>query len=219
MLEDYAEFLAYVGRTDEALKVTRRGFALDPNLLPLAMAHMEALISNGHLDEALATVNRITLENQGDRWLWLANLFIFLAQDDYTPDEEFIGKLGIPDEMYPAVTAIFKDRTNETAIEQLKPWYSEGYIIRPDFDRNVYLARGILAWAGASDHVLDVDIAMLSRNPHGLEEWAWSPLFKSIRQNPRYAEYLELTGLIEYWDANSWPEWCQRTENGRIECK
>ena len=81
------------------------------------------------------------------------------------------------------------------------------------------MARHLLAWAGESDYVLDVDMAIMDENPFGLEEWAWTPVFKSVRQNPRYEQYLQKAGLIEYWDATSWPDWCERKDDGRVVCK
>jgi len=219
LLEDYAEFLSYVGRTAEALKVTTRGYAIDPNLVPLAMAHLEALLSNGHLDEAVATVDRIMAENPGERWLWQATLSIYTAQDGFVSNDEFIEKLNLTEQQYPVVTAVLMNPADEEATAQLKTLFSEKNVISTYYDRKAFLARHILAYLGESDYVLDVDLAIMEGNPFGLEEWAWVPSFNSVRQNPRYEQYLEKGGLIDYWDATSWPDWCQRKDDGRIECK
>jgi len=219
LLEDYAEFLAFTGRTDEALKVTTRGYAIEPNLLPLAMAHTEALLSNGRLGEALSLAEHITTTNPGHRWLSAANIPVYLAQDNFAPNDEWIGRLTLPEDMRPAVKAILTDSTDGQAIQQLKDHFSIQNIEDPNYGRGVYIARTLLAWAGESDYLLDIDLATMGEVPTGLKEWGWVPAFQSVRQNPRYAEYLQKVGLVEYWDATAWPDWCQRKDDGRITCK
>ena len=219
LLEDYAEFLAYVGRTDEALAVTTRGYAIDPNLIPLAIAHLEALLSNNKLDEAMETANKIIADYPGHRWLSQTGLVTFLAGNNLSPVDEWINRLSLPDDILATLTAILADSTNKKAIEQLKSFFSEDLIRNSQYGRPSFMARHLLAWAGESDYVLDVDMAIMDENPFGLEEWAWTPVFKSVRQNPRYEQYLQKAGLIEYWDATSWPDWCERKDDGRVVCK
>lgn len=219
LLEDYAEFLNYVGRTEEALNVTSRGFAIDPNLFPLTMAHMESLLNNGRLDEARTLVDRLSSEYPGHRWLWQAILSIYLAQDGYVPGDDLISKLRVPENMQDTIKAIFADPSDEQAIEQLKSIYSveqiENFGIH---DRSPYQARHLLVWAGESDYILDVDITSLQRTAWA-EEWNWSPVFKNMRKNPRFAEYLSKTNIISYWEATRWPGWCKRLDDGGIECQ
>ena len=219
LLEDYAEFLNYVGRTEEALIVTSRGIAIDPNLLPLAMAHMESLLNNGRLDEALTLVDRVSIEHPRHRWLWQAHLSVYLAQDGYVPGDDLISNLQVPENMLETVKALFADPSDERTIEQLKSFYTVEQVESLGiFDRNPYQARQLLVWAGESDYVLDVDIANLEHNAWA-EEWGWTPVFKNMRKNPRFAEYLAKTNVISYWDATQWPDWCQRLDDGRIECR
>ena len=52
LLEDYAEFLLLVGRTQDALAITTRGMDIDSRLVPLALAHTDALATNGQAGEA-----------------------------------------------------------------------------------------------------------------------------------------------------------------------
>jgi len=168
----------------------------------------------------LKVINEVTDTNPDGRWLWTATLPIFLALEDYAPDEDQIRELGVPEDMLPAVKALLANPSDEQAIEQLKVRFSEGYIKNAQFtDRSPYMARQLLAYAGKSDYVLDVDMAVIHIRPHGIEEWAWTPAFNSIRENPRFQEYLEKAGIIEYWDTTEWPAWCERKNDGRIECQ
>lgn len=219
LLEDYAEFLAYVGRTDEALEVTTRGFEIDPKLIPLAMAHMEALLSNGKTGEALQVSDRLIADSRDDFWLWYANLLIHLSQENYTTDALLLNSPAIPDGILSQVKEIFVDRADKQAIETLKTWYTEEIMMGRAFLREALIARALLAYANESDYVLDVDIAITEQRWRGPKEWAWIPVFKPLRQNPRYEEFLEKINLIQYWDATTWPDWCWRNDNDKVECK
>jgi len=220
LLEDYAEFLSRVGHTDKALKVTTRGYAIEPNLVPLTMAHVEALLSNGHLAEALELVERVISEDPENGWMRYPALPVFLAQADVAADDEWIKGMELPADVLPTVTAILTNPNDRDAREQLKTWYSaDSFSGDFELDWKYYVARRLLAWAGDSDHVLDVDLAVLHLQPFGLAEWGWTPDMSSVRQNPRFEEYLQLAGLIEYWDATTWPEWCARNDDGRVACK
>jgi TolB-like protein/Flp pilus assembly protein TadD len=219
LLEDYAEFLSYVGRTEEALNVTTRGFAIDQNLVPLAMAHMEALTSNGRLDEALRLADEVASENPGNQWLPEVQLAIHLAQGGHVPDE-LLNRLEIPQDMLDTVTAIVAAPHDDLAIERLKSRFSVEYIKDKQLALDDwFLARLLFAYAGESDYVLDLDMAIIKLSSYGAQEWTWTPNLKSIRKNPRYEKYLEMAGLIEYWDATNWPVWCQRLIDGRVECQ
>jgi len=219
LLEDYAEFLAYVGRTDEALEVTTRGFEIDPKLIPLAMAHMEALLSNGRTGEALQVVAKLLADYQDDFWLWFANLLIHLSQDNYVAEPEIVDSLGVADEMLPTIKAILADRADKQAIKTLKAWFTEETVEEREFLRESLIARALLVYANESDYVLDVDLAIIEESWRGPKEWSWVPVFKSLRQNPRYQEFLENIDVIQYWDATTWPEWCWRNNDGGVECK
>ena len=72
--------------------------------------------------------------------------------------------------------------------------------------------------AGLTDYVIDVDIAQLE-SEYGLAEWHWTPAYQPLRQNPRYGEFLKAAGIIDYWDATQWPDWCNRTSDGKVSCK
>ena len=220
LLEDYAEFLSFVGRTEEALNVTTRGFAIDPNLVPLALQHIEALLSNGKPDEALLVLDKVARENPGYRWLSEVRLGTRLSQGAYTPDDELLGSLNLPQDMLEDVTAILATPPDEQAIERLKLHFSVDHVGDAQFViDNWFLARFLFALTGEYDHLLDVDMATIKLNSYGAEEWAWTPNFKAMRASPRYEEYLEMAGLVEYWDATNWPVWCQRLTDGRIECQ
>ena len=61
---------------------------------------------------------------------------------------------------------------------------------------------------------------MLVRQNEGvLHEYGWNPFFAELRQHPRYGEYLEAAGIVDYWDATEWPDWCKRGPDGLVRCR
>ncbi len=219
LLEDYAEFLSYTGQTEESLNVTTRGFAIDQNLRPLAMAHVEALTSNGRLDEALALADELASEHPGHSWIRKMQVAIHLAQGADVP-EELLDRLEIPQDMLNNVTAILAAPHDDLAIERLKSSFSVEQIKEKQFVfDDWFLARVLLAYTGESDYVLDVDMGIIKLSSYGALEWVWTPNLKSTRKSPRFEKYLEMAGLIDYWDATQWPAWCERMVDGRVECQ
>jgi len=49
----------------------------------------------------------------------------------------------------------------------------------------------------------------------------WSPADKSFREQPRFLELAERRGLLAFWEAAGWPDYCQRVAaaNPRLECQ
>ena len=85
LLEDYAEFLSYVGRTEEALIITRRGMEIDSRLLPLVFAHIDALASNGLANEAFDVAWQVVASEPNDHAaFWY--LIWALQNPDVDPD-------------------------------------------------------------------------------------------------------------------------------------
>jgi hypothetical protein len=121
--------------------------------------------------------------------------------------------------MLPTVKAFFADQTDVKAITTLKSWFPEETMTTYKQFQSSVIARALLAHAGESDYVLDIDLAAVRLKSMGPEEWGWIPVFESLRQNPRYQEYLEKADIIQYWDATTWPDWCRRNDDGKVECK
>ncbi len=227
LLEDYAEFLAYTGRVAEALEVAERGVRIDPALFPLQSAYFEALLSNGQAlraqEEALrwagGTDNAIA---------WWITIPVWLDPE--------VSALGLPapapptiDEQVPrdwADTADIARRTiqagpgeglTEADTERLKSLYGS------DVDRIRYviggLPRALLLAAGETDHVIATDLALFDSDQLPLHEHQWTPLAADLRAHPRFAEYLERIGLLEYWDQAGWPDFCRRENDSEVRCR
>ncbi len=218
LLEDYSEFLMLVGRADESLKAAETGWALDPNLFPLVWAYTEGLTAAGRPTEAIELIDQVLIARESAPWLWQAILSIRLMQEDFVFDADFVADLKIPADTKPTVTALLMDSTNEEAISVLKTWFSENIKDQETYSIHYSLARLLMVRAGLTDYVVDVDISQLESG-RGMEEWHWTPAYQPLRRNPRYAEFLQTAGLIDYWDATKWPDWCNRQLDGKVVCK
>lgn len=46
----------------------------------------------------------------------------------------------------------------------------------------------------------------------------WLPVFKEVRQLPRFKEFVREIGLVDYWNVYVWPGICRQLDNGDFEC-
>jgi len=234
LLEDYAEFLAFVGRMDEALQVTSRGMSIDPNLVPLVAAHLEALYANG---EGARARQLAAPESTDQGWLagmWLVAMPLWLDQSLFTdfvpapPRPEILQYLG-PDTPQWAQQALGLANTaaiqglqalSPRDVETLKSFYGVR-TVGSALDRffGIAITRGLLINAGEIDHVIAADLSLIERDLYPLHEWQWTPSRAQLRQHPLFPDYLAGIGLIEYWDATSWPSFCKRNPEGVIQCQ
>jgi TolB-like protein/Tfp pilus assembly protein PilF len=235
LLEDYAEFLAFVGRMDEALQATSRGMSIDPNLMPLIAAHFEALYANGEGARAWQLAAQDSTD-QGWRaaTMWLAAIPLWLDQSLFTdfgpapPRPENLQNMGqdMPDWAQQALGLAGTATTEGSRalspqdVETLKSFYGVR-TVGSKLDRffGIAIARSLLISAGEIEHVMTADLSLIERGLDPLHEWQWTPSRAELRQDPRFTEYLSDIGLIEYWDATSWPPFCERNPEGVIQCQ
>jgi TolB-like protein/DNA-binding winged helix-turn-helix (wHTH) protein len=64
----------------------------------------------------------------------------------------------------------------------------------------------------------DTDLAFRAVD-RGRGIWAvWSPLMEPLRQHPGFPDLLEDWGLVDYWRAHGWGDFCRPLGNDRIAC-
>jgi TolB-like protein len=221
LLEDYAEFLNFVGRSGQALQVTSRGIAIEPGLLPLTIAHIESLLSAGRHSEARELSLEI-LNGPRGYWIWWALLPVWLEPGPDGEPGELPTRPEVP-KTSPGQFHEFNAAVTQGELARRAPGLADKILqLMEQQSANdnsaSYLpsgVRAILVHLGKIDFVIEDDIAQVGL---GLPEWTWTPLFRPLRQHPRFGEYLKAAGLVDYWDATGWPEWCQRNDEGVITC-
>lgn len=230
LLEDYAEFLSLVGRTDEALVITSRGMEIDSRLIPLALMHVDALASNGHLDDARQLARELIAESPPEGRLsfeaYLLPIFLYSANESEQPysavANEIVENASPPWLLHIAqiVTRVVDGARDAQTIEALKSLYpAKDVPAEWDSYYGALPARAALVFADELDYVIEQDIwwaRQVDRFPH---EYNWTPLFDKLRAHPRFGEYLEAAQIVEYWNATEWPDWCQRGADGSALCR
>jgi tetratricopeptide (TPR) repeat protein len=225
LLEDYAEFLGMVGRLDEYLTVAGKGYAIDPLLGPLADSYTWALMDHHQFDKAIKVIEQWNRSmNQDDilafwdETYW--KMIPMMASGDTAGAIAMAGKLG-PEHMATpvrnAIIGLLENPANVQAREVLRTVITGDNISQYEFD--AYTTTLVLIHAGDVDFVIDRTIADAQKFSLGNVEPIWSPIYAPFRQHPRFAEYLELLNLPEYWDQTDWPDVCQRDKDGRIACQ
>jgi TolB-like protein len=218
LLEDYAEFLCMVGRWEECLAVAERGHAIDPLLTPLADAYVAALTIHGRYQEALDVIEHFAggQTYYGSTW----NSSVLLASGDKDAAILTFNSAN-PDELSEnyanALVTLLNNPQDTQALETLRN------VLSVDFKTQQNIAysdaQQVLAFSGDEEYLISSMLALFSKNNWGNVEELWQPALAPIRQHPQFVELLELVNLPPYWDQTSWPDICQRLDDGRIECQ
>ncbi len=230
LLEDYAEFLAYTGRSAEALEITTRGIGLDPALLPLAAAHLEALLTNGKSAEAHSYALELMADYPDLPWIWLVAMPVWMdaanraEHANLPPAPHFETQArGSAFELLAERTArvvavaerVYAGTHDDGDIQLLRQEYGDSS------NDNVPSGaeRALLVSVGEADFLIGEDLARFDVTEVAMNEWNWAPLFSPLRQHPDFPKFLERAGLIAYWDATEWPDYCRRNDDGEVTCR
>jgi adenylate cyclase len=146
----------------------------------------------------------------GDQWHW-GNFFITLLRlgvgEVVTPDD-----ILIPDPINNASKELLESPGD--ALKQLRRLY---------IDKNNQDAgrlSEIAVWAayfGDPEFSLDATEKTVSLNASNIV-FLWLPLFRVVRQLPRFKEFVNTIGLVDYWKKFGWPDFCQAMDDGDFEC-
>jgi tetratricopeptide (TPR) repeat protein len=229
LLEDYAEFLSYLGRSEEALAITSRGMEIDSRLLPLVFAHLDALNSNGLAEEAYKVAQQVLDGSADDEVSWLYWYMLATLRNPALDPAKFAHE--VPTELPDEVPRSYWDLTNvaaavvagtwdDASIDKLKTYYPlpDHLTIDGRYDIGT-IARDALLLAKQLEYVIENDIGRAGQVDIYLYEYGWTPFYAELRQHTRYGEYLEAAGIIAYWDATEWPDWCERGANEVVRCR
>jgi hypothetical protein len=73
------------------------------------------------------------------------------------------------------------------------------------------------AYFGDHDFAMDAVEKAVSIDGGNINNY-WRPLFKKVRQTPRFKALVKKIGLVDYWNEFGWPDICHKLDNGDFEC-
>jgi TolB-like protein len=146
----------------------------------------------------------------GDQWYW-GNFFVTLlrlgsgeavSQDDILiPDSINISSkelLESPGEALKQLRRLYTHNDNQSAgrLSEIAVW---------------------AAYFGDPEFALDAIEKAVILNASNIV-FLWFPLFRVVRQLPRFKEFVKKIGLQEYWKKFGWPDFCQPIDDDDFEC-
>jgi TolB-like protein len=146
----------------------------------------------------------------GDQWHW-GNFFITLLRlgsgESVTP-----GDIVIPDPINKTSKELLESPGD--ALKQLRRLYTDKN------NQDAGRLSEIAVWAayfGDPEFALDAIEKSVSLNASNIV-FLWLPLFRIVRQLPRFKEFVKKIGLHDYWKKFGWPDFCQPLDDGDFEC-
>jgi TolB-like protein len=189
--QQYAEFLAYVGRTGEGLRSARRALALDPSPIRLNVAGYVAL-EDAQFEAAIDYLIRGIALDPEKRVLWMRGNLLVAYIDTGRWSEAREHSLGL-----------IRDFTPEHEAEFLRTWPT-GSGVPTEFDPAVLTGNFALnAAAGAlwmaqgrpGRALAFLEEGFSSSPPFSFSGIVFSPEYDSLRDDPRFQALLKSRGL------------------------
>jgi len=216
----YSILLGKVGRLDAALEQARRAYELDPTSPVLASNLSGMHLMRGEDDAALRyaqLAQELGLGSSSDgvgatvamrRGQWEEAKRLLLAQGE-VPDE-------LKPELGPYVDAIADPAKRPAIVAKLRA-------VDPKVARQVDLVQPYLQ-LGQTDLVYQIIDDTLDADRlawvHTLSlQSLWSPDARRFRSDPRFAEFAQRIGLVDYWKQYGYPDGCRAGAGDRaLDC-
>jgi TolB-like protein len=198
-------FLSYVGREREAVPALELARAEDPLAPALAGFLSQAYLARDDTTAALAEVDR-GLKLQGAKLrLHQMGLVIAMNKDD-PPDierrlrsmREISGSSARPSRLFELARLLDSPATAEAEIRRIASLENRN-------DR-VPLA----LWA-AYFHAPELSLELMAKEATNGEAIPvlWQPLMRDVRKLPAFKDLVRASGLLDYWRAYGWSDFCQ----------
>jgi TolB-like protein/tetratricopeptide (TPR) repeat protein len=205
-LHAYSLQLVEVGRVKEAVAMRQRLQALEPFVPTFNQNAAAALWLNGQTDAAIAILKDLPLGGNNIR-SYAAMMYASAGRYGEAAD----ALLSIPSGTYPPGTVETAARILRTAPttaaspQDLPPLGNLGF---------VYL------YVGAPNRVLEyVEFAVEARFLSGPDPaFLWHPSYAPVRKTERFKAFVRKAGMVEYWRARGWPEFCRPTTGDDFIC-
>ncbi len=203
----YSDQLAGVGRLKEALATIEQLRALDPLVSTNAGRHSALLWLNGKTEESLA-VGATRDRSGGAGNVNLVEIYAALGR--YDEAVEWLTKVN---------PSLFAPGQIEAALRLLRlaPAKSPQ---SETFPRLAYL-NFVYLRVGVPERVLEQfeRDAEVGYQTFFAQEHLWHPVYAPVRKLERFRTFVRNAGLVDYWKARGWPEFCHPTAGDDFICE
>ena len=196
--------LAHLGFVKQALAYRDHLVALEPFVPAYRQVQARELFADGQNEAALAILEPTLGPGFGGRGLVAQ---IYASQGRYTEAADTLAGIRDPE---------YTKWVNTAGALLRKAPATAPPNERPEL--------GILDWVylyvGAPERFMNMyenglRTGYLGGAPNALE---WAPAYRSVRQTPRFKQYLRDAGMVAYWRAKGWPPHCHPTAGDDFEC-
>jgi TolB-like protein/DNA-binding SARP family transcriptional activator len=204
-LHTHANLLVAVGHTKEALATRRHLMGLEPFVLMYTSTIPDLLWINGDVETAISnmTVTRSPVDLS-----YLAK--IYAGQGRRADALNTLNE--IPAQTYPKGLL-------QTAVRLMDAHDADTSSLR-----SIRLPRRlnfVYITAGAPEQALDLferDAAAGYISPNLMVD-LWTPIYASVRKTERFKAFARNAGLVDYWRAKGWPDFCHATTADDFACE
>lgn len=198
-------FLMYVGRVREAVAALEHARAEDPLAPQLANFLSQAYLARGNVSEALAEIDRgIRLQSPDTPPGWIS-FWVAMNQDDRHEIERRLRPL-----RESADIRVGPPRYIELARFLDAPAGAEAEIRRMAASAGPDGKILLSLWA-AYFKAPELALELLSSQARDGETMPilWQPIMRDVRKLPGFKELVRTAGLVDYWRAYGWPDFCR----------
>jgi len=206
-LSQYSNLLAVVGRLKEALAMKQQLLALEPFVPAFNADVAEVLLLNGQNDVAIPMLKESSGTNP-----WPDLAVIYAAMGRYSEAADALQKIPpggiVTPEMVSTAARLIRAAPAEAASPQNLPRLG-----RLSF---VYLYVGVPN--RALEYFEDAAEAGFFAIAGSDNAFLWHPSYAPVRKTERFKAFVRKDGLVDYWRAKGWPEFCHPTTGDDFVC-
>ncbi|MBV9550257.1 MAG: hypothetical protein JO256_11360 [Alphaproteobacteria bacterium] len=202
-LHEYSIMLAVTGHIKEALPIRDKLFALEPLVSTFNAWTARVLSSAGENVRALAIAKAMPLDRPG-RARSLA--IVYAAMKKYP--EAANALLTFREDNLPPGTVEAAARL----LRNVPARITQKDI--PDLGRLDW----VFADAGLPERALENSERIVGAGDGLKDPGVWSPAFQAARKTDRFKALVRKAGLVEYWRARGWPQYCHPTTGDDFAC-
>jgi tetratricopeptide (TPR) repeat protein len=210
MINDFADYYFVIGYFDKMRDLLEKALEKDPLNMWTRQSYLLYLGVKGDIQRA-EEEDAHCRALFGDRWNDNANWAITWV------------RLG-SGEVISRDRVLFSDPITDTAKEYLASPKSGLSELRRIFAEDKNLTNGNLTdisiWAAYFDGPeFAMDAVERAFSLTAMRTcFIWLPVMHEVRQLPRFKQFVNKIGLVDYWDKFGWPDMCHQLDNGDFEC-